>query len=449
MPIAVGRPVNGRLVFWLCVAFVLGVVVRWWSPNSAPPRRRSTVRSSACTTPVIRVRPRPWGCCSARRSWRATAPRCWSTATRSSRRCWRRSAGAQTTITFETYIYWSGDDRRRVRRCARRAGAGRRQGARAARLGGQRKDEKAALEQMKRRRRPGRALSRAALVHTCGRLNNRTHRKLLVVDGKVGFTGGVGIADKWRGDAQDTEHWRDTHFRVEGPVVAQMQAVFMDNWIKATGRVLHGEAYFPRWDSAGDAGADVQQLAHRRQREHAPDVPDGDHRRRREHPFVQLLFRARRADGEGAGRGGQARRQGADHRARAATSIPRRRAARIARPTGAPLLEAGVEIAEYQPTMFHCKVLVVDGCWCRSDPPTSTTGRSGSTTRPTSTCSTRSSPPSSEGVRATTCGARRSVTLAAWRDRPWKERATRVARAAAEEPALSRNADLLWYYRPR
>ena len=77
------------------------------------------------------------------------------------------------------------------------------------------------------------------------RLNNRTHRKLLVVDGRVGFTGGVGIADKWRGDAQDAEHWRDTHFRVEGPVVAQMQSVFMDNWIKATGRVLHGERLLP------------------------------------------------------------------------------------------------------------------------------------------------------------------------------------------------------------
>src|SRR5690349_16768688 len=81
--------------------------------------------------------------------------------------------------------------------------------------------------------------------YTLARLNNRTHRKLLVVDGKVGFTGGVGIADEWSGHAQDPEHWRDTHFRAEGPVVAQMQSVFMDNWIKATGRVLHGEAYFP------------------------------------------------------------------------------------------------------------------------------------------------------------------------------------------------------------
>jgi cardiolipin synthase len=65
-----------------------------------------------------------------------------------------------------------------------------------------------------------------------GRLNKRTHRKLLVVDGRIGFTGGVGIADLWTGHAQDSLHWGDSHFRVEGPAVAQMQAAFMDNWVK-------------------------------------------------------------------------------------------------------------------------------------------------------------------------------------------------------------------------
>ena len=100
------------------------------------------------------------------------------------------------------------------------------------------------------RRDEARPASRSRSYHplhwyNLGRLNNRTHRKLLVVDGSVGFTGGVGIADEWTGNAQDPEHWRDTHFRVEGPVVAQMQAVFMDNWIKATGAVLHGADYFP------------------------------------------------------------------------------------------------------------------------------------------------------------------------------------------------------------
>ena len=78
--------------------------------------------------------------------------------------------------------------------------------------------------------------------YSVGRINNRTHRKVLIIDGQVGFTGGVGIADQWSGHAQDPHHWRDSHFRVEGPVIGQMQAAFLDNWIKTTGNVLHGDA---------------------------------------------------------------------------------------------------------------------------------------------------------------------------------------------------------------
>ena len=66
-----------------------------------------------------------------------------------------------------------------------------------------------------------------------------------MVDGAVGFIGGVGIADEWRGDADSPDHWRDNHYRVAGPVVAQLQAVFMDHWMQTTGEVLHGEDYFP------------------------------------------------------------------------------------------------------------------------------------------------------------------------------------------------------------
>src|SRR5688500_14046211 len=87
------------------------------------------------------------------------------------------------------------------------------------------------------------------------RLNNRTHRKLLVVDGRIAFTGGVGIADQWMGHAQDPDHWRDLHFRIEGPVAAQMQAAFNDNWIKMTGEVLNGAEYFPPIESQGTMDA--------------------------------------------------------------------------------------------------------------------------------------------------------------------------------------------------
>ncbi len=77
------------------------------------------------------------------------------------------------------------------------------------------------------------------------RYNNRSHRKLLIIDGKVGFIGGVGIADEWLGNGESPPHWRDNHYKVTGPVVAQLQAMFMDNWLKTRGQVLHGPEYFP------------------------------------------------------------------------------------------------------------------------------------------------------------------------------------------------------------
>jgi cardiolipin synthase len=70
------------------------------------------------------------------------------------------------------------------------------------------------------------------------RINNRTHRKILVVDGQVGFTGGVGIADYWTGNAQDPAHWRETHCRITGPAVVDLHAGFAENWFEATGEDL-------------------------------------------------------------------------------------------------------------------------------------------------------------------------------------------------------------------
>src|SRR6185503_17365723 len=93
--------------------------------------------------------------------------------------------------------------------------------------------------------------------YNLSKLNNRTHRKLLVVDGKVGFTGGVGIADAWLGNADRPDRWRDSHYRIRGPGVAQMQSVFNDNWIKARAEVLYGPDYFPHLEPVGDSLAQV------------------------------------------------------------------------------------------------------------------------------------------------------------------------------------------------
>ena len=89
------------------------------------------------------------------------------------------------------------------------------------------------------------------------RVNNRTHRKLLIADGEVGMTGGVGIADQWTGNAQDPDHWRDTHVRVRGPIVRGLQGAFAENWLEATGEVLVGPAYLPELEPLDD-GATMQ-----------------------------------------------------------------------------------------------------------------------------------------------------------------------------------------------
>jgi cardiolipin synthase len=88
-------------------------------------------------------------------------------------------------------------------------------------------------------------------------MNNRDHRKLVIIDGHIGYIGGHGIADEWTGNAQDKKHWRDTFVRIQGPVVNQLQAAFCENWIEETGDVPVGPLYFPRIPAAGTAVAHV------------------------------------------------------------------------------------------------------------------------------------------------------------------------------------------------
>ena len=83
------------------------------------------------------------------------------------------------------------------------------------------------------------------------RFNNRNHRRVLVVDGRVGFTGGTGIGEKWTGDGRRPGHWRQTDIKVEGPIVRDLQAVFAENWRDQTGIMLAGEAYFPEIEPSG------------------------------------------------------------------------------------------------------------------------------------------------------------------------------------------------------
>ncbi|HEX7230029.1 MAG TPA: cardiolipin synthase [Candidatus Binatia bacterium] len=83
------------------------------------------------------------------------------------------------------------------------------------------------------------------------RYNYRSHRRVLVIDGRIGFTGGYGISDAWTGDGRIPDHWRDTNARIEGPLVTFLQAAFAESWLETTGIAIGGEDYFPRLETVG------------------------------------------------------------------------------------------------------------------------------------------------------------------------------------------------------
>jgi cardiolipin synthase A/B len=266
--------------------------------------------------------------------------------------------GARRTITFETYIYWSGEvGQAFADALSERARAGVRVHVLLDWVGSQKMDQ-ALLESMREAGVQIR-LYRPLSWYDLARLNNRTHRKLLVVDGRIGFTGGVGIADKWSGNAEDADHWRDSHYRVEGPVVAQMQATFLDNWTKVSGEVRHGADYLPPIEPAAQAqaqvfasspegGAESMQLMYLLVTTAATRSID----------LASAYFLPDKLTSDALI---AAMRRGVRFRLIVPgpiidTGVVRR----ASRGVWGPLLAAGAEIHEYQPTMFHCKVLIVD-----------------------------------------------------------------------------------------
>lgn len=266
---------------------------------------------------------------------------------------------ARQTITFESYIYWSGDIGQAFAvALSERARAGVRVHLLLDWVGSQ-KIEESMLAAM---RTAGVEVEmyRPLSWYQLGRLNNRTHRKLLVIDGKVGFTGGVGIADKWDGDAQDALHWRDTQYRVVGPVVGQMQATFLDNWTKASGEVLHGADYLA---SAVPSGELLAQMF--------SSSPEGGAQSM--HLMYLLVLTAATTsidlssayfvpDALTSDALVAALRRGVRVRVIVpGPIIDTELVRRAGRSTWGPLLAAGAQIHEYQPTMFHCKLLIVDG----------------------------------------------------------------------------------------
>lgn len=267
-------------------------------------------------------------------------------------------ARAKKTITFETYIYWSGEVAEQFSHAlAEKA----REGVKVHVL----------LDGIGCNCVMGETLQRMTdagveveVYHlkTLGHFNQRTHRKLLVIDGWIGFTGGVGIADQWMGNADSPDHWRDTHYQVEGPVVAQFQAAFLDNWMKTHATVLHGDAYFP---------VIAEQGPHRCQMFKSSPMEGSE--------SARLMYLLSITAAQKSLRVGNAYFVPDDLVTETLIAAAQRGVtvevllpgdnldSSLVRHSGrhrwGSLLENGVRIYEYQPTMYHCKVMIIDDLW--------------------------------------------------------------------------------------
>lgn len=194
------------------------------------------------------------------------------------------------------------------------------------------------------------------------KIGNRTHRRILVVDGKIAYTGGLGIDKRWLGNARNQSEWRDTQVRVEGPVAAQMQAIFSEDWTFTTGEILGGDEFYPAIPKVGSI------------RSHAIKASRGDSSSRSKMLYYVAIQSSRKSihianayflpDKQVREALVNAVKRGVDVQ----VMVPGRRIDfPMARSASwlhyGELLKGGVRIFEYTPTMMHNKTLVIDGIY--------------------------------------------------------------------------------------
>jgi cardiolipin synthase len=269
---------------------------------------------------------------------------------------------AQSTLCVLTYVYWRGDIAHEVADAlCERASAGVECNVIVDAVGGM-KLERDVLDRMSDggvnvvRFRPPKP-------YALNRVTNRTHRKILVADGRVGLTGGVGIAEEWTGNAEDPDHWRDTHVRVAGPVVRGLFGAFAENWLEATGEVLVGPGYLPELEqregggpmmvvrsSAGVGDSNVEALYYLAIAA-ARETLD----------LTAAYFVPRPAFI-------RALQDCAERGVRTRVLVPGANIDKslvwvAGRSAYDQLIGSGVEVHEYRPTMLHAKTMTVDGIW--------------------------------------------------------------------------------------
>ena len=198
--------------------------------------------------------------------------------------------------------------------------------------------------------------------YTLNKVNNRLHRRLLIIDGALGFTGGTGVGEEWTGDAQDPDHWRETHLRVEGPAVRDLLGGFQENWAETTQRILTGP-HLPELTSHGD-GIDVQ-VTRSSATKGSTDIEELFYcaiAGARSRLWITTAFfvppdafvEALCASAE----------RGVDVQILVnGPNIDKEIVRRAGQRSYGQLLACGVRIFEYQQTMLHAKTLLIDGAW--------------------------------------------------------------------------------------
>ncbi len=271
-------------------------------------------------------------------------------------------AAAKSTVHIESYIWWDGAMPRRLAALlAEKA----RQGVEVRLLVDASGGHKMSRESDELMTKAGVRVVRfhPLRLSNLGRLNNRDHRKVAIVDARIGYIGGYGLADEWTGHAQDKNHWRDTGLRVQGPIVNRLQGAFCENWIEASGEVPAGIKYFPPQPRVGNTPAHV-----------AYTSPSGSvssvqvlyylalkaarHEIIIENPYLLPNKDAIDAMYDAVKRGVSVKILVP---ATSATDSPIVQHA--SHHNFGTMLERGVRIWEYQPTLTHQKLIVVDGTW--------------------------------------------------------------------------------------
>ncbi len=270
-------------------------------------------------------------------------------------------SAAQRTIDMSSYIYWPGEAADRFTRAfIERARAGVEVNIIVDGYGSAKLDN----DHLGRLRDAGvhAAVFRPVRSYNLKKLNNRMHRRILVVDGSLAFAGGVGIADVWTGDAQDPEHWRETHLCIEGPAVLDLFGAFLENWTEATGVILTG-THVPVSGPVDD-GVPVQVMR---------SSPTGGATACTELFYAAIAGARERAwlttayfapDRAFEDVLCAAAQRGVDVRVLVnGQQVDKEVARQAGHRSYAKLLDAGARMFEYDRTMLHAKVLLIDDGW--------------------------------------------------------------------------------------